>query len=192
MIGTWKRPRWLTVTATLTVTLQLSITETAMMDSSWCVILRSRKMISVDLHWHGVEGKQFGLVDMEFWANKIDKAPRIVGKGCFKRGSSHQERFTLGAARFCGSVSEAGPARVLRKAWYQVPSSSLINAVFVPAHETSGSKYSDQLEPYRLWGRLVEIFCPSKLTKESDKMVAISGIAIKFRSEIMCEFSVQL
>lgn len=58
----------------------------------------------------------------------------------------------------------------------------------VSAQGASGAQYDRQVEPYALWGRLVEIFCSSKLTKESDKMVAISGIARRFHPEIMDEY----
>ena len=145
-------------------------------------------VICVEAHWDDIECRQLGLVDVGFWVEKLNKTPLN------NRGWVLQERFLSPRTVhfrddqilwecYLGRRSEHFPLGPIPGTF-----SCFEKRRILANQKAPEAPCSNELEPYALWGRLVKDFCSSKLTKESDKLVAISGIARKLQTEINDEY----
>jgi hypothetical protein len=140
-------------------------------------------VICVDTCWDGVDIRQLGLVDFEFLIKKLERAPLN------SRGWVLQERFLSPRTVHFGDDQvlwechlgyrcEAFPFGLIPGMAEDFAKRRLNN------QPVCKRPYSNSDEAYALWGHLVGKFCASKLTFQCDKLLAISGLARKFQSEM--------
>jgi len=150
--------------------------------------LEQQGTLFVDVQWDEVKCYQLGLIDQNFWINKVDKAPLN------KRGWVLQERF-LSPRTVHFVHGQLFWECYSKEACESLPKGMVVDSNvgfkkrrFIPRLGVPEYQFSPRLEPYMLWERLLQVYSLTKLSKPTDKLVAISGLAKRIQSEIKDEY----
>jgi hypothetical protein len=174
----------------------LSATHSTTSEDGLIVDRHTRRFMDVELvepHWEDWPGempKNLACVDRHYWIRRIDNAPLNA------RGWVLQERFLSPriihfakdqlfweclCTRACEKFPNSFPREVTFNHFY---------TSFRPQKDDPDLQYKKDasIHGYTVWGNLAGLYQMTDLTKYSDKMMAISGLAKRAKTEIQDEY----